>query len=351
MTERRKIRWLIAHFPAHLFVRTAKAFREELDKLLPGQFTVEIFTLDSFAQHYKINELKMVPPNIGNLEVTVEAGSGREKDQAKTYREFATKWDTLFKGLSEGMFELSQTQVSIVGQHLHPNFNAIDLPFLFDSHEHVSRVLDGKIGDELCQELVDNTEIRGLGFTYSGGYRVIGTSDKVTNLTELAQTKLLTSTRPTTTLFKEAGSAPILKGAAALSDFGDVSANGGAVETTYLRFTGKNVLKTDHSMFMTTILTSSKFWDTLTEEQQEAFKIAAKKVATIERQWSVEDAAKYEADAESKGITITDLPAEDRAKLREAAKASYELLEKMNINSDLVSRIIAQGDTKSTGDK
>ena len=344
MTERRKIRWLIAHFPANLFIRTAKAFRDELDKLLPGQFTVEIFTLDSFAQHFNHKEFKLVPPNIDGLEVTVEEGNGRKKDQVGTYKELASKWEALFNGLSECQFELSQTQVSIVGQHLHPNFNAIDLPFLWDSHDHVTRVLDGQIGDELCKELADNTEIRGLGFTYSGGYRVIGTSDKITNLSELAQTKLLTSTHPTTALFQEAGSAPILKGAAALSDFGDVSANGGAVETTYLRFTGKNVLKTDHSMFMTTILTSSKFWDTLTKEQQEAFMIAAKKVATIERQWSVDDAEKYEADAESKGITITELSSEDRVKLREAAKASYNLLDKMNINASLVDRIIAQGD-------
>lgn len=341
MTQRRVIRWLIAHYPAYLFIRTAKKFSEELEKLCPGQFTIEIHTVDSYVDKYKeLDEMKLGQPNIAGLEDL--ATGEREKYQVTVPREIQTKWDILFNALREGKFELSQTQINIIGSHLHPNFGAIDLPFLFNDHDHVSRVLDNEIGDELCEELAKDTDVRALGFTYSGGYRVIGASHEIKDLTGLADTKLLATTNPSYILFKELGSPTVGRGKADINDLGDI-AERGAVETTYLRFTGKHVLKTDHSMFMTSILTGTKFWDSLTPEQQQAFKVVAKIVAKAERNWSVEDAGKYEAEAKSKGITITELSSDDRAKLQKAAKASYALLDKMNINSDLVSRIIAQG--------
>ena len=39
---RLKLKWLIAHHPQYLFVRTAKAFRDELEKRCPGEFDIEI---------------------------------------------------------------------------------------------------------------------------------------------------------------------------------------------------------------------------------------------------------------------------------------------------------------------
>lgn len=341
MTERRKVRWLIAHYPVYLFVRTAKKFTEELEKLCPGQFEIEIHTIDSYVAKYNGAEaMRLIPPNIRNLE---EISEGRQDLQVKAPKDIRTKWTAIFDSLRAGDFELSQTQVSIVGEHLHKNFNALDLPFLFDSHDHVTRVLDGDIGDQLCEELGEKTDIKGLAFTYSGGYRVIGSTHEITNLTELAQTKLLTTTTPSTILFREAGAKPLPRGHAEVSDLGDL-AESGAVETTYLRFTGKHVFKTDHSIFMTTILTGNGFWDTLTPEQQDAFKIAAKSVAKTERIWSVEDADKYEREAEAKGVKIVDITDADRAYLKKSAQASYRAIKSVNIDPTLVRNIIASGD-------
>lgn len=348
MTERRKVRWLIAHYPLYLFVRTAKVFTEELDKLLPGQFEIEVHTIDSYIEQYKqLEEMAILPPQIAGLEEPVKGNAKKEALQVGDYKQVKAKWDAVFRGLSEGNFEMSQTQVSIVGHYLHSNFSALDLPFLFNDHDHVTRTLDGEIGDSMCQDLADKTDIRGLAFTYSGGYRVIGSTHEITNISELANTKFMTSTAPSTVLFEAAGANPMGRGIADVEDFGDL-ANGGAIETTYLRFTGKHVLKTDHSMFLTTILTGTKFWDSLTEEQQEAFKIAAKRVAKIERIWSVDDAAKYEQDAESKGIKIVDISEEDKAKLRKAAKESYIKVKRLNVDPALVKRIIIAGNNKPT---
>lgn len=338
MNARRKIRWLIAHYPVYLFERTAKKFADELEVLCPGQFDIEIHTVDTYVEQYNdLNEMTLLPPDIRGL----EGAKGNRK--LSTYKDVKTKWDAVFNGLKEGKFELSQTQVSIIGHYLHSNFNALDLPFLFNGHDHVSDVLDGEIGDSLCEDLSATTDIKGLAFTYSGGYRVIGATHGITNLTDLAKTNFMTSTTPSTVLFEELGMTPIPKGLAEVSDFGDLASEGGAIETTYLRFTGKHILKTDHSIFMTTILTGNGFWDTLTLEQQQAFKIAAKQVAKTERIWSVEDAEKYEQQAKSKGISIVELSNEDKIKLKQAARASAVYTPGMKIDPKLVARIVKAG--------
>ena len=69
MSERRKVRWLIAHYPAYLFVRTAEVFRTELEKLCPGQFDLEIHTFDTYVNQYKkLDVMTQFPPEIPGLE-------------------------------------------------------------------------------------------------------------------------------------------------------------------------------------------------------------------------------------------------------------------------------------------
>ena len=51
--------------------------------------------------------------------------------------------------------------------------DVLDLPMIFDSHEHAARVLDGRVGERLKEELHKDSDgrLRALGFTYSGGVR------------------------------------------------------------------------------------------------------------------------------------------------------------------------------------
>ena len=78
------------------------------------------------------------------------------------------------------------------------------------------------------------------------------------------------ATLPSNQLFADLGSTTIDKPLSTPQDYADLAENEGAVETTYLRFSGKYVLKTEHSMFLTSILTGDGFWNTLTQEQQDA---------------------------------------------------------------------------------
>jgi len=343
MTTKRTIRWVISHYPVHLFVRTAEKFRDELEKELPGQFDVEILTMRGYAEKYgKYPNMKLSAPNLLNLEHTPAEFTKRDGTTgtvafADSWKDMVKKWSSLFDGLSNGDFEISQTQVGIVGHYLDKNFSAIDLPFLFEDHDHVSRVLDGDIGMSMCEDLGKKTNIRGLAFTYSGGYRVIGANHEITNLSELANAQLMTHTPISDRLFNAVGANVIDKFKTDLSTLDADDQN--AVETTYLRFSGNHVYKTNHSMFTTTILTGNGFWNTLTEDEQAAFMRVAKTVAVTERAWSIADAEQYEQQAAANGITINEISEQDRAQLQEASQYVYANLGQLGIDSALVDQI------------
>ena len=332
------LRWLIAHQPAYLFVRTAKAFAEELDKLLPGQFEVEVLRMGQYIQKYgDIPELSIKP-----AETSLETWGEMPQDIKKQFipsewKDVRKKWAAFWQGLRDQKFHMSQTQITVIGRHLDRRFSLLDLPFLFKDHDHVTRALDGSIGQKLLDTLhlgewssrvhkknnLDTSGIRGLGFTYSGGYRIIGSGHSITSLDDLNGIDMVT-TPNTDQLFCDIGANAKPRVMQGLNDIRESASSGGAVETTYLRFSGKNILKSNHSMFLTTILIGQPLFDSLTPEQQEAFNIASKKVAKIERKWSLADCKKYEDTAKARGCTIVDISEEDIKKLKQSAPVQYE---------------------------
>jgi TRAP-type C4-dicarboxylate transport system substrate-binding protein len=304
MKQPRKLRWLIAHQPQELFVRTARAFAEELNKYCADELEVEILTYPEYREQYGvIPDLDILDKKDVVLDKGVEAF-----------------WQALF----DSKIEMSQIQVGQVGE-LYSDFHALDLPFIFDNHDHVSETLEGPIGQELCATLGKKSGVTGLAFTYSGGFRVIGSNTPLTSVDELQGLRIVVQNPLTlgTTIEGMGGQAIAIP--TGLWNKYDLIGNdqADAVETTYLRFNGKHVLKTNHSMFMTTIVISNKFWDTLTTTQQEAFQKAALFASRKEREWSIQDGEKFEANAVKNGVTITSISEEDTAVLKKKSQITY----------------------------
>lgn len=315
----KQLKWLIAHQPAYLFVRTAEAFAQEVDKILPGRFEIEVLTMGKYIKKYgDIADLNLVP---GSTSLDSHKSSGL-KGKETTWKGVDSKWKNFFQALRDERIHLSQTQATVIGGHLYPKFRTLDLPFLFNDHDHVTRALDGQVGEGLLEELTKETGVRGLAYTYSGGYRIIGSNHKIGSLDEL-KTVNLSSVSAVTATWKATGVNAIDRTKVDIQELRETAENNGAVETTYLRFDGSNVLKSNHSMFLTSILIGEEFFKSLEQDEQDAFKKAAKIVAKLERQWSLEDAEKYEREAEAKGIEIVDMSDADRESLKLASKHSY----------------------------
>jgi len=296
MTEPKIVSWVIAHEPVHLFIRTARAFADEIEKTSKGKLVVEILTASDYL---KKDPTATLSPD-GNV-------SSR----------------CIFDALEDGRIAMSQTQTSVFGR-INKDFFALDLPFLFKDHDHVTSVMEGSIGRELCESLSERSGIRGLAFTYSGGYRVIGSNRPIDTLTALQDSSVRIGHNPVNYVtMKALGITP--KKLDYIGYGYDVIEQGSddATETTYLRFKGKHVLKTQHNMYMTTVAVSTKFWDELDVETQELFRAAAVKAAQIERQWSIEDCHKFERECVENGVEIHELTASEIARLEEMTKSVY----------------------------
>lgn len=285
-----KIKWLIAHEPEYLFTRTAKAFSDKLSVLTDGKFEIEILTEETYKQKYNSQH---------------EKGFG-----------------SVMKYLNSDEIQMSQTQVHFFGEY-DVNYRVFDMPFLFEDHDHASRVFEGPIGRAMNNRLYNRAGVQGLAFTYSGGYRVFGSNRPITNLSEMAGCVVRVNNNPVCADYVSAlGADPVR-----LASYGYDEIEAGTVdaaETTYLRFKGKHILKSEHNLFLTTIVVSNKFWDSLDEITQEQFKQAAQEAARLERQWSLEDAVEFENKCLANGVEIYEVSEEDKALMKQAVGPIYE---------------------------
>jgi TRAP-type C4-dicarboxylate transport system substrate-binding protein len=303
-----KITWLLYHQPVDLFLRTANSFAKEINKLTNGRIEVEISTLDDYCnENY---DGKLVDP-IALME--------------------------------KGEVHMTQTQVGYVGHWGAEDFYALEMPYLFDSHDHATRVLEGEIGENLLNSLAATTPVRGLAFTYSGGFRCIASSKPITSAADLEGLEMTVKTNP---VFTDTANA-FGCNTRALTDFqyhdyleelrdpnNEIKAASDLFQTTAIRYNNDvdnkhmpYVLNSKHSMYLTSILVAESFWSLLSAEEQAQFKSAAVEAARVERQWSVADGEEIlntPALQEKMGIkAITELDAEQTAILKDKVEAIY----------------------------
>jgi len=297
MTQAIKVRWVLAHEPIELFIRAAKVFAAEVEARAPGRLDIEVMTMSEYSERY-------------NDGVVV------------------TKHE-LVDLLDSGRIEMSQTYTITLGK-VNRDFFALDLPFLFQDHAHASRVFEGAVGKQLLDSLQDTKKIKGLAFTYSGGFRIIPGNEPVAKIEDLRDVRVRTSFSPVAIdTFKAVGADVVPM------ELEELTENLGAAtvaigESTYPRVYALNqasvskvINHTEHSLFLTSILVGSDFWATLDADLQQIISEAALVAARHERELSIEDIALVQARAESDGIEVIKMSAEEQARFKAATQGVY----------------------------
>ena len=293
MKQTHTVRWVLYHEPLELFIRTAEAFAKEIAILTDGRINIEIYTLPEYAAKFT---------------------NGTEFDPM-----------TL---MENNDIEMTQVQVGQLGQWNATDMFALELPFLFSSHEHATRVLEGEIGQSLLSGLTETTPTTGLAFTYSGGYRCIASDRLVKTVEDLKNLEIITYLNPvmvdTATAFG-CIPVPIHNGTLEEADRA-IKMTTSAVETTLPRYEKeanpelhKYVANTKHSMYLTSIIVNTEFWNTLSDEDQAAMRQAALITSRLEREWSVNDANEISDSVEkqkSLGINFSEFDVEATAELK-----------------------------------
>ena len=290
MNKTTKIRWVIAHEPLNLFIRAAEDFERKVNaEQSEHKIEVEIMTLTEYAQRY-------------NNGVVV------------------TKHD-LLDLMEAGKIEMSQMYTTWLAEHYEPDMLAFDLPFLFKDHEHATRVLEGEVGEYLLDKVSSKSNVRGLSYTYSGGFRQMISNKPVSTLAELAGTTQRSNRNPVAQATLTA--LGVTPHACEVEDLRAEVVNGNCEggETNYPRMyplrqneVTKTVIDTEHSLFLTSMIIGDAFWNSLSPEVQAVIKKAAIEAGREERAETIRDGeiAKKRLVAEE-GAVIHPLTAEEKA--------------------------------------
>jgi TRAP-type C4-dicarboxylate transport system substrate-binding protein len=301
MNKKLKLRWVLQHEPIDLFQRTAENFAKEIGISTNGRIEIEILNL---FDH-------MVKNNLGAEIDPIDLIAANEADMSQVQDEHLGRWEA-------------------------SDFYAFDLPYLFSSHEHATRVFDGKIGQDLLNGLADVTPVTGLGFTYSGGYRAIAATKQIKTADDLIGLEIVINTNP---VMVDTAEAFGCKATSIRITDRSVEARAArskmaAVDTTLPRYRTeanpdlhKFVTNTKHSMFLTTIIIGTDIWKEISPEDQVAMRAAALSSAAFERQWTIDqgDAIANSVDLQHKlGFSFSEFDETEAVKLRERANVVYE---------------------------
>jgi TRAP-type transport system periplasmic protein len=298
MSNVKNVRWVVAHEPIDLFVRAANAFAKEVHEKTDGQLNIEVMTLTEYSNKYN-----------GGVAVS--------------------KYDVVNR-MNQGIVEMSQLYTPELGQ-FNKDMHVLDMPFLFEDHEHAARVLEGQVGKQLLDGVAKNSNIRGLAFTYSGGFRMMPGAKAIEKMEDFAGLKVRVSERTNVAAdtFIAVGAEPVQLGieevARAVAD-GTVDAG----ESTYPRYysmgqseTCPYINDTKHSLFLTSIVMANSFWDTLSEDIKLVVAQAAFSAARLERAESLVDAELTVQQAKKDGIKVVELAQAEIDKFKAATKSLY----------------------------
>lgn len=307
------IRWVIAHEPIDLFLRAAERFTKAVREQTNGELDIEILSLTEYSEKYN---------------------AGKK----------ITKHD-LLQLMEDGVVEASQMYTTWLG-HYNKDMFVLDMPFLFRDHEHADRVLEGEIGEYLLEGLKKSSAVRGLAFTYSGGYRIIPSQKELATVESFRNTKIRTARSPVAVdTFKAVGAEVI--DTVELEEMNEAVKAGviEAGESTFVRVIPLKqneafdvVNDTAHSLFLTSIIIATKFWDTLDEKTQQIMKDAALDAARTERRESVSQIEDIIKDCEERNIPVIKMNEDETAKFKAATSVVYDKYKDF-FSTDLIEQI------------
>lgn len=277
-----EIRWVLAHEPSGVFTQAAQEFASLVSKESKGDVVVKIISSREFG-HGKLAN----PDEVARL-------------------------------VSEGKVEMTQTYTTSLSK-LAPKLLVLDLPYLFRSHAHAAAVLDGAIGKNLLASL-EPRNMKGLAFTYSGGYRIVGTTSReIHEPSDMKGLRVRTSGSPVSqATLRALGAVPVPASLFALNRLTRAGKIDGA-ESTLPRYADDHneavvpvINETNHSLFLTEVIINERFFNALPKSDQDAITRSAITMAKMERQTSIDDGQKVKREAIAKGqkfVTLT--PAEE----------------------------------------
>jgi tripartite ATP-independent transporter DctP family solute receptor len=241
-----------------------------------------------------------------------------------------------------GAIDLNRTNVALIGSFV-PAMNVLAMPFLFRSIEHLQRVLDGPIGDEILGSFAPYGFV-GLAFYDSGARSIYNSVRPVRSLADVKGLRLrVQQSQLMSEMIRALGAEPVelpygqvITGLATKLIDGAENNWPSFVTTDHYKYAGFYTL-TEHTMGPEVLVMSQKAWQSLSDEDRKIFRDAAIKSSHFMREKWKEIEERSREQAKSAGVTIvTDL---DRKPFEDAMAGIYAKARQDPAATELIERI------------
>lgn len=297
--EKKKLIWCVHHNPVELLIRVAKDFANILTKYT-DEYEIEVLTSQEYADYY----------NNGVILDTIDM-------------------------VDKGMIQISQTFAWDLA-YLNQSFHVLDMPYLFRDHAHARRVIDGKIGRSFLKSVGNrDSNVHGLSFTYSGGYRMFCSNDPLDSLDDLHGRDVIASLSPL-----QIDTVGVFGGRGQNADVWHKRNNwfqnrpNLVMQTTWVRYAewmpeyAPYVLDAQHSLFLTCLIINRDFWRALPEKHQEIFQKCADEAAANEKNLTIQESERYRSGLSKIAKKVVLLSQEEQQLAREMCQPIYDKWER-----------------------
>jgi len=230
---------------------------------------------------------------------------------------------------------------------MNKDFGIFDTPFMFNDAKEADAVMDGPVGQKLLDKLPEKGLI-GLSY-WDHGFRVLTNSRRpVSKMEDIQGLKVRVQQIPVfIDAFTALGANPVPMPFTELYTALETKAVDGqenpfvSIEVTKFYEVQKYASNTRHAYSPLLVLVSKRFWDQLSADERKILQDAAEETKAFERETSRAMDAKAMEELKSKGMTITEISAEERARMRDKLKPAIEKHQK-TISEALVQEVNAE---------
>lgn len=230
--------------------------------------------------------------------------------------------------LQFGAVDFAKSSVAPLAQFC-SDLNALSLPYLFDSEEHMLEVLNGEIGKEIFASF-ESANIVGLGYTNNGS-RSFFTKKQVKNVEDIAKMKIRVQSSPMMLGLVEAlggfpQSIPSTELYSALQT-GVVDGAENNINTYFndsLYEQAPYFILDKHNIQPEIIIASKKTWDKLSEDDKQIVQDAIDNAMEKQREFWAEAEKESETKLLDAGVTIYEPSNEEAEAFREKCQVIYD---------------------------
>ena len=241
-------------------------------------------------------------------QMIAERSGGRDQIRVFHSRQLGEERETI-EQTRAGAIDLNRTNGALIG-NLVPAMNVLAMPFLFRSIDHLQKVLDGPIGNEILNSFEPYGFV-GLTFYDSGARSIYNNVRPIHTVADIKGLRLrVQQSELMSDMVRALGAEPVelpygqvITGLATRLIDGAENNWPSFVTTDHYKFAGYYTL-TEHTMSPEVLVMSKKAWETLPPEDRKLFREAAQQSSRFMREKWKDLEQQSRRQAEAAGVTI-----------------------------------------------